>query len=279
MITGKRCKIESGINCLGDVTIGNDVVIGRDVTIDVTEKLVIGDRSIISPHAKIIGRDVQIGKEFWMGEYAKIGGGGAKGKLSSLQMGNLCHLGDFGSINTARKVTIGDEVGMGEQTKIYTHGAYLNYLKGFPVEFAPVTIDSNVWIPQATILPNVKIGKNVVVAAGSVVNMDIPENFLAGGVPVRLIKKLEIINFNDPEKFNFFYHNFLSECGVDGVTPFEKFDDSYKIYIDGTLFDFDTMRIDGKVTEWTEKFKDYSRRWGIRFRYYHDKDLGAYRQW
>ena len=42
-----------------------------------------------------------------------------------------------------------------------------------------------------TILPGVSIGSNVVVAAGSVVTKDIPDNSLVAGVPARIIRELE----------------------------------------------------------------------------------------
>ena len=37
------------------------------------------------------------------------------------------------------------------------------------------------------ILPDVRIGSNVIIAAGSVVSKDIPDNCVAGGVPARII--------------------------------------------------------------------------------------------
>ncbi len=56
----------------------------------------------------------------------------------------------------------------------------------------PVTIGNDVWIGgNATILPGVTIGNNVVVAAGSVVTKDIPDNSLVGGVPAKVIRELE----------------------------------------------------------------------------------------
>lgn len=43
---------------------------------------------------------------------------------------------------------------------------------------------------NSTILPKVKIGKNVIVAAGSVVREDIPDNCLVAGVPAKIKKTL-----------------------------------------------------------------------------------------
>lgn len=42
-----------------------------------------------------------------------------------------------------------------------------------------------------TILPGITIGNNVVIAAGAVVAEDVPDNSLVGGVPAKLIHKLE----------------------------------------------------------------------------------------
>ena len=44
---------------------------------------------------------------------------------------------------------------------------------------------------HSTILPNVTIGKNSIVGAHSLVNKDIPDNVVAYGVPVKIIRKLD----------------------------------------------------------------------------------------
>lgn len=43
---------------------------------------------------------------------------------------------------------------------------------------------------NATILPDVKIGKNVIVGAGSVVTKNIPDNSMVVGIPAKIIKEL-----------------------------------------------------------------------------------------
>jgi acetyltransferase-like isoleucine patch superfamily enzyme len=56
---------------------------------------------------------------------------------------------------------------------------------------APIVIEDNVWIAaQAVILSGVTIGHGAVIAAGSVVNRDVPPNTLVAGVPARVIKTL-----------------------------------------------------------------------------------------
>ena len=42
----------------------------------------------------------------------------------------------------------------------------------------------------AKILPGVSIGNNVVVAAGAVVNKEVPDNSVVAGVPAKVIRSL-----------------------------------------------------------------------------------------
>lgn len=70
----------------------------------------------------------------------------------------------------------------------------------------PVTIEDNVWIgANSVILPGIKIGKNSVVGAGSVVTKDVPENVVAVGNPCRVLRE---INERDKE---FYYKNMKIE--------------------------------------------------------------------
>ncbi|WP_138754124.1 DapH/DapD/GlmU-related protein [Paenibacillus sinopodophylli] len=56
-----------------------------------------------------------------------------------------------------------------------------------------IVISDNVWVGRgAVILPGVTIGANSVIAAGSIVTRDIPSNVLAGGMPAKVIRELQI---------------------------------------------------------------------------------------
>ena len=75
-----------------------------------------------------------------------------------------------------------------------THGFFFNpslgYLEGDPVEYIPLHIGNDVWLGHnSIILPNVRvIGDGAVVAAGAVVNKDIPPYGVAVGNPARVVR-------------------------------------------------------------------------------------------
>ena len=57
--------------------------------------------------------------------------------------------------------------------------------------FGKVTIKDNAWLGiGVTVCPGVTIGKNSVVAAGSVVTEDVPDNVVVGGIPATVIKEI-----------------------------------------------------------------------------------------
>ncbi|MGZ0879439.1 maltose acetyltransferase domain-containing protein [Priestia megaterium] len=55
----------------------------------------------------------------------------------------------------------------------------------------PIIFGDNVWIGgSAVINPGVSIGDNVVIASGSVVTKDVPNNVVVGGNPAKIIKNI-----------------------------------------------------------------------------------------
>ena len=72
---------------------------------------------------------------------------------------------------------------------------------------AQIEIGNNVFIGcNTTILPNVKIGNNVIVASGAVVSKDIGDNCVVGGNPAKVIESFDdYINMRKNNNDTFLY--------------------------------------------------------------------------
>ena len=111
------------------------------------------------------------------------------------------HIGDSVLINyycvflDAAPITIGDNCFIGPMTGMYTVSHPFDPERrneGF-VNGKPITLKENVWVGGGcTFLPGVTVGKNVIVAAGSVVTKDVPDNVIVDGNPARIIRELDI---------------------------------------------------------------------------------------
>ena len=91
-------------------------------------------------------------------------------------------------------IYIGDNVSLAGNNFILTHSnPYKHFEKTFKSYIAPVVIKDNSWISiGVTVLPGVSVGNYSVVAAGSVVQKNIPDRVIAGGIPAKVIKNVEI---------------------------------------------------------------------------------------
>ncbi|KRE03547.1 maltose acetyltransferase domain-containing protein [Priestia megaterium] len=93
------------------------------------------------------------------------------------------------------KVSFGDNCLLGPGVHIYTatHPIDPNERNSGKEYAKPIIFGDNVWIGGSSVInPGVTIGDNVVIASGSVVTKDVPNNVVVGGNPAKIIKKLEI---------------------------------------------------------------------------------------
>ena len=101
-----------------------------------------------------------------------------------LKLGKNFDIGTFTYINSHYGVEIGDNVEIGSHCSIYSHST-IDSKKG------PVIIQKNCKIgTHSTIMPNVTIGKNSIIAAYSFVNESVPENELWAGIPAAFKKRI-----------------------------------------------------------------------------------------
>ena len=113
--------------------------------------------------------------------------------------GKNIHLGRGVFINAGCKfqdqggIYLGDRVLVGQNVVLATLNHGMDPARRADLHPAPIRIGDDAWIgANATVLPGVTIGHGAVVAAGAVVTSDVPEMTVVGGVPARVIKRIEV---------------------------------------------------------------------------------------
>lgn len=117
----------------------------------------------------------------------------ASGQRGFIEIGDDTHIDQFsvlyglGGIRIGSKCAIASGVVIYSQTNQYASAPETNIIDQ-PVVYATVNIGADVWIgAKAVILPGVTIGDHAVIGAGAVVNKDVAEWAIVGGVPARII--------------------------------------------------------------------------------------------
>ena len=110
-----------------------------------------------------------------------------------LRIGDRCVIGRGSHIVAHADITIGDDVWTGPYIYItdQNHGYQdpdVPIGRQRPVN-SPVSIGTGSWLGAgAVVLPGARIGRNVVVAAGSVVRGEIPDYSVIAGVPAKVVR-------------------------------------------------------------------------------------------
>ena len=104
--------------------------------------------------------------------------------IQNFQLGYKTDIGAFTYINAKYGVTVEDFVQIGSHCSIYS-------VSTIDQKHGPVLLKKNCRIgTHSVVMPGVTIGINAVVGAFSFVNSDIPDNAVACGVPVKIIKPI-----------------------------------------------------------------------------------------
>ncbi|MBI4845993.1 MAG: acyltransferase [Candidatus Omnitrophica bacterium] len=116
-------------------------------------------------------------------------------------------------------ISVGNNCAISKGSKIFAHDATVYKYTGGYTRIGKVEIKDNCYIAEnCIILPGVTIGPNVLVAAGSVVNKDIPPNSCVAGVPARFYSKFD--DFLEKQKEKIGQRPVFDFCEImKGVTP------------------------------------------------------------
>ena len=112
----------------------------------------------------------------------------------NIHIGKNFYAGFNCTILDMAEVKIGDNCLIAPNVGIYTAGHNVNPVDRHKSGFAkPITIGNNVWIGgHCAMIGGIKIGDNSIIAAGSVVTKDVPENSIFAGNPAKKLKDIEL---------------------------------------------------------------------------------------
>jgi acetyltransferase-like isoleucine patch superfamily enzyme len=141
---------------------------------------------------------IEVGEDTLIGQQVSLSAGILPGQdlfgLTLLTIGDRCVIGRGSHIVAHQSVEIGDDVWTGPYVYItdQNHGYAdpdVPIGRQFPVN-RPVSIGAGSWLGAgAIILPGARIGRNVVVAAGSVVRGDVQDQCVVAGVPAKVVRE------------------------------------------------------------------------------------------
>tara|TARA_B110001452_G_scaffold267061_1_gene275585 strand:+ start:1341 stop:2339 length:999 start_codon:yes stop_codon:yes gene_type:complete len=212
---GENVKFQKGSWLFGnEISIENNVNIGA-YTIISSQHINIGKNTTIRNNVQITAiKSIAIGKDCYIDKKVTFGGG--QSRHSELIIGNRVKIFERTYINTTRKVTIENEVGIGGRSLIFTHGTWQNTYEGYPYKFGDVTIKKHAWLPwQVFVMPGVTIGENATIGSASLITKDIPNDCFAAGSPAKILKHKESYVQNNKKNKLKVIKEILYECCLD----------------------------------------------------------------
>ena len=137
----------------------------RDLLSDIIGSTIDESTTIFAPFFTNFGRYISIGKNVFIN--------------------HACSFLDMGGI------TIGDNVLIGPNVSLVSENHPIDPTQRKSLIGKPIVIKNNAWIgASATILPGITVGENSIVAAGSIVTKDVPDNTMVAGNPAKYMKSI-----------------------------------------------------------------------------------------
>jgi maltose O-acetyltransferase len=134
-----------------------------------------------------------------------------QGPLRITGTGNPCQdfsIGTFTLLSGALHADIGAPIRIGNRVRIghdvslltVDHDVGPERMRSGQRKFGPIEIGDGAWLAsRVVVLPGVRIGAGAIVAAGSVVTRDVPDNTLVVGVPARVARNLSADGHSEPQ--------------------------------------------------------------------------------
>nr|MDT0250506.1 acyltransferase [Endozoicomonas sp.] len=141
-----------------------------------------------------------------MGDHCRLSGHTTISGRTSSTIKPQLNIGNNVGISWQNEIFVGDRIEIGNNVRLAVKVRLVGY-PGHPVDPAArargeaesddqvgnIIIEDDVWLAAGvTVMGGVTIGAGTIVATGSVVTRDLPPGVLAGGIPARVIKSLDL---------------------------------------------------------------------------------------
>ena len=177
------------------VAFARDMRLGRDLVIDVMlggeNALTIGERTVVSSWCRfqLQGGTIEIGSDTHVRDLVLLKTKGA------IRVGARNIVGRGSSVQATEGIAIGDDSSLGEHVTLIDSdhtfdGSGGPFLQA-PLRVAPIVVGRGVSVSaNCVLLRGARMGDGSVLAANAVLNAEVPDGRLAGGLPARVLKDL-----------------------------------------------------------------------------------------
>jgi acetyltransferase-like isoleucine patch superfamily enzyme len=170
---GKGVRIGDGVKISG----GFNYSTGKYIP---AEKVVIGDGAFLGHDIEITCPSIEIGDYTMIREYTQIMG------RKEAKIGSCCWFGQNCILNTHGGLYIGNGVGAGAHSQLWTHIRFGDTLQGCRWESdKPLIVDDDVWFVGHCLVSPIHAKAKSMAMLGSVVTKDMEENHIYAGVPAK----------------------------------------------------------------------------------------------
>lgn len=175
-------------------SMGDGVIVGRSVTIRHPGKIHLSRGVAVDDYA-VLDAKGDNNQGIFLGDNVLVG----RSTVLSCKDGDL-HIGSNSNIamscfiQSARSVRIGSKVLFGAYCYVIGGGDHVSERTDIPVMdqgqvIRGIDIDDHVWLGAGVkVVDGVRIGRDAIIGAGSVVTRDVPEYSVAAGTPARVLR-------------------------------------------------------------------------------------------
>lgn len=157
----KYVRIGKNVSINADhIEFGDCVFIGDNVTIDVPH-LVIGDYTMFRENTQILGKkECRVGMNCWIGQGCIL--------------------------NATDNLTLGNGVGIGAHSQLWTHMRFGDVVQGCRWESTkPLVVEDDVWFVGHCLVSPIHAKARSMAMLGSLITKDMEENHIYAGVPAK----------------------------------------------------------------------------------------------